>query len=317
MKKILFAILVATSISKVQAQSYDFTHFNDPYVEFSDGTEMEIDSICYWGDFPPIVEIGFQMPFFEYSFNSIGVDPAMMFSQNISTTVGENIRAQLLPYAAIYSCYDLTTGSVRYKTNGSSGSRIFKIQFKDLLVYNDSLGLDRCNFQVWMYETSGRIEFRTGPFQISQDDGYFTDENGTHHGFLTYDQQNDELLNSIFLQGIANAPVAYYDATVDFVPTVEGHPTNGKVYRFDRETNSISELSNSNKFSAYPNPANDWIEIKGDFDSKTTFELFNSLGQKVAYFESPKINIETIPSGVYFLNVNQNDYTETVKIIKK
>jgi len=316
MKKLICSFLIVASSSGVMAQDYLFTHFSDSYVEFNDGTLMNMSDVCNFEDIPTSIDIGFQMPFYNYYLNSLGVHIVFLLSENISSIPGEEVLAQFFPYGAAFDC-NSSFGSIRYKTTGATGNQIFKIQFSDLRISNDSIGNDRCNYQVWMYEGSGRIEYRTGPFQISQDDGYFTDENGTSTGFALYDQANDEIVNSIFLQNSPLNPDAYYSADHNvFIPTLVGHPTDGKVYRFDRPTNSINQLNKKNKFFVYPNPTKDWIQIKGDFEGNVSVELCNSLGQIVASFNQTDINLKGLSSGVYFIKVSDSSSSEIIKVIK-
>lgn len=60
----------------------------------------------------------------------------------------------------------------------------------------------------------------------------------------------------------------------------------------------------------FPNPFSDKIEI----------QLFNSIGQ-ILYSEKLNgsrtfINTEQLPSGAYFIRINSDQTTETVKLIK-
>jgi hypothetical protein len=317
MKKLIYSLLIIASSKMASAQDYIFTHFTEPYVEYNDGTLMNMSEVCNYEDVPTSLSIGFQLPFYNYFLNSLGVHIVFLLSENISEIAGQQILAQFFPYGANFEC-NSSFGSIRYKTTGVIGSQIFKIQFSDIRIINDSIGNDRCNYQVWMYEESGRIEYRTGPFQISQADGYFTSENGTTTGFVLYDEGNSVIVNSIFLKNSPLNPDAYYDADYDFfVPTLVGHPTNGKVYRFDRPINTLDQLSKESKFSVYPNPANERIQVKGTFYGNLNIELCNSLGQILAHFNQADINLKDFSSGIYYIKVNDSSSTEIIKLVKE
>jgi hypothetical protein len=94
-------------------------------------------------------------------------------------------------------------------------------------------------------------------------------------------------------------------------------------YELDPETNphrvafleptSLSELSETTKLKVYPNPANNEIIIQyaGNFGSPLS--IYNAIGVKV-YEDNLKVNstqhhvnIESLPSGVYYCEVNSND----------
>lgn len=81
-------------------------------------------------------------------------------------------------------------------------------------------------------------------------------------------------------------------------------------------TAGISSISAIN-FNLYPNPANSYfqIELPGTFD----YQLVNMEGkiiqQNKGNYEFAKINIEGIPSGIYFVEVAQDQYKSFQKII--
>ena len=63
------------------------------------------------------------------------------------------------------------------------------------------------------------------------------------------------------------------------------------------------ENSNSNALSLYPNPANDFIILTPL--PKYSLRLFSQQGQKLASFNlSKRINISSFPSGIYFLQID-------------
>lgn len=53
-------------------------------------------------------------------------------------------------------------GKVYYETTGTAGNRIFKVEYRNVGRYNDDIGNDTFNFQVWLYETNNAIEYRAG-----------------------------------------------------------------------------------------------------------------------------------------------------------
>ena len=317
MKFILINLLILASTNFCKAQYYSFSHFTEPYLTFTDGTLMDFDSICYYQNLPPLVSIGFQMPYFQRFLSSIHVDQSFLLSDNLSTVPGQEILGQLFPFGANYNPNPTTNSAARFKTVGQAGLRIFKLQFEELTIQNDSIGNDRCNYQVWMYEENGRIEFRTGAYQITQDDGYFTFENGVLSGILLYDQSNDVVLpGSIFLSGAADAPTPFYNSTVNFIPTVIGHPTEGRVYRFDNTSLGIKMISANNSFQIYPNPTTSKIEIKGNFIAPTTFFLYDSKSQLLGKYAQQIISVENLQSGIYFVVAKNSDGLITEKFIK-
>ena len=73
-------------------------------------------------------------------------------------------------------------------------------------------------------------------------------------------------------------------------------------------------------FSISPNPASDYIELK-DFKTKyTDIRIIDAFGQIAKYFEVKgvnKMNISSLASGVYFLNLyNEGKLVGFSKFIK-
>ena len=81
--------------------------------------------------------------------------------------------------------------------------------------------------------------------------------------------------------------------------------------------NETVEVSNS--YNIYPNPANDFIniEISDNHNDNFNISIYNSLGIKVLETSNENtINIEDLPSGMYFINVTTENFSQTKKVIK-
>jgi serine protease AprX len=75
------------------------------------------------------------------------------------------------------------------------------------------------------------------------------------------------------------------------------------------------------KFTIAPNPANNEIEIAfpNEFNN-ANITFFNALGQNVLQSEisinNNKIDVTNLSSGIYFYKINENEYSQTGKLIK-
>ena len=79
----------------------------------------------------------------------------------------------------------------------------------------------------------------------------------------------------------------------------------------------IEEVENEN-IKIYPNPANDFIniEINDNHNGNFNISIYNSLGIKIMETSNENtINIEDLPSGMYFINVTTENLNKTKKII--
>ena len=82
---------------------------------------------------------------------------------------------------------------------------------------------------------------------------------------------------------------------------------------------SIQESAINNKISIHPNPANTFINIDIDENYNGDFHvtIYNSLGVKVLETSNQNnINIESLSSGVYFINVMTEHFSQTIKFSK-
>ncbi|MCQ9635493.1 T9SS type A sorting domain-containing protein [Chryseobacterium sp. WG23] len=70
------------------------------------------------------------------------------------------------------------------------------------------------------------------------------------------------------------------------------------------------------KFSIHPNPANDFIQIES-IEKYKEINIYSSLGQKVITSQATKIDIHSLNSGVYFVEIKTADTSTIHKIIKK
>lgn len=82
--------------------------------------------------------------------------------------------------------------------------------------------------------------------------------------------------------------------------------------------NATLGVSTVNKkvFSIYPNPANDFIMIDTPEKLKEV-NIYSASGQKVMTSQAAKINIQSLNSGVYFVEVKTVNDSTVYKVVKK
>ena len=84
-------------------------------------------------------------------------------------------------------------------------------------------------------------------------------------------------------------------------------------------TDGIEENKATSFVTLYPNPATGLVTLKGQ-DLKSA-EVFNTLGQCVATIkgegEQLKVNISSLPAGVYFVNITDGEGRKCVKKVVK
>ena len=96
---------------------------------------------------------------------------------------------------------------------------------------------------------------------------------------------------------------------------------NGLLYKWDLTqpfTNVLGEEQNGNDFALtiYPNPANEFIKLEGDYLKHATYELFSLSGQLVrtGKIELNQINVSAIEKGQYILQITTENFTYREKV---
>ncbi len=81
---------------------------------------------------------------------------------------------------------------------------------------------------------------------------------------------------------------------------------------------SVNPL-NKNNFTVYPNPANDVLNIAGE-KAVNEVLVYNLQGQKVLELKGNAIsemNVTELASGQYMVKLNSDEFTQTIKFVKK
>jgi len=104
--------------------------------------------------------------------------------------------------------------------------------------------------------------------------------------------------------GVALAPGNY---TITITAT-SGSSSVVRTFTLTITANLGIEDATKNNFVLYPNPANNVVNIKGEFDSNETITIYNMLGQvvlkKAVILNEEAIDITTLATGVYTMSFN-------------
>lgn len=209
---------------------------------------------------------------------------------------------------------------VGYKVEGTTGNRIFKMQFKNVGSaverYFYFTNTHYLNLQIWLYEGSNVIEYRIGDHNLSTYD-YPNEEPVTNFGFggepssgafvcMLYDDAQNPLL------GEYTDPSQITLTNYGFV----GYPTNGTVLRFTPAANASVQKNLFDMVKVYPNPTTDFLFFDHLTETKQ-YIIYNVNGKIVKKGmineEHNKINVYEFPAAVYLLQIDQS----TLKFVKK
>ncbi len=224
----LWVILFCFS-ARAQQFDYILTTSTDTYTNLVNATSVNNGQI--WDEpqyfiFPgfPFEMLGHDILFFQFG----GSGAAM-----VSPTADPQINTILFPFEM--DLIDRGTGGsasqspISMVTTGSAGNRITKIEFKNAGSYNEMADAGTLNmyinFQYWLYEGSNTIQFRFGPSMISDPDLFYGGDNGGVLGMTDFDDNNNDLYNAHFFQGLPTNP--------QLAPEIHqllGTPAAGTVY---------------------------------------------------------------------------------------
>ncbi len=82
----------------------------------------------------------------------------------------------------------------------------------------------------------------------------------------------------------------------------------------------VPEVSNAHKVELYPNPANDELVIRMDKEAYSSFVITDEVGQVLIqqnlFAQQTKVNIKTLPAGLYYITLKGNNGTVVKKFVK-
>lgn len=333
MKNSILGIFCALlSIYNVQSQPFTFTVLNGSYTQLVGSTSL--NNGLTWDDPNFTIPIGFH---FSYLGNSI--DTILLsfgYGGTLLTTVNSNAVASLLsPYGSdlMDRGYNFTSGpgqlgslsNISYSTIGSSGNRIFKLQWENAGFYSDiqqngSNAQDYVNFQLWLYENNDDIEIHFGPQSVSNPllsfDGMPGPDillipNMNLNNFLfgaNYYCLGGQPSNPSFLSHAPNAPLRYMNGSIP----------NGTIYRFSPLQTAIDDPYKDEIWTVYPTPADEFIYLKSSEVTIPGNELIirDVSGRVVLSKEliNHRVSVENLKSGFYILELKGSKYSLMKKI---
>ncbi len=298
--------------------NYILTVDNAPYQNLVGDSVLTPD---FWDD--PIYEVplGFSFNFFFVPLDTIRLENFLTFSTN-DAVVGYVIPQDV----DIIAREDGTPSTISYVVEGAPGSRIFKAQWRNVsfyCLYDDGSGerspastdSASTNFQVWLYESNGRIEVRQGPYQISSQSEAFCDYGGPIVGIAAsdFESENPDEVFYAFLGGNpANPELITEQNGPDFFEdppgVLDSLPPVGTVYSFIPQFTSLHSRINAAALRMYPNPATDVVRFERPHVAGAyTAHLQDMTGRTVATTSGQgpegKLSVAALPPGVYVLRV--------------
>ncbi|MFM8492255.1 MAG: T9SS type A sorting domain-containing protein [Bacteroidota bacterium] len=322
----------ATLSSAPENTYYTFSLQSSPYTALSNPTPL---TTATWDDPSLTVTLPFPFQVFGRSASQLVFDGlgGELFAVDAMT---QDTLPLIGPYAMDLIDRGYNTGTmlspISYKTEGSAGSRIFKLEWKEAGSYDEADSLMTTNaemhisLQMWLYEGSNRIEFRFGANNISNPALFYGGEDGAIVGLGAFNQAGDLVLSEL-LSGAATAPQLQSGGLPQ---PLTGTPAPNSVYRFNPPGSStgLFELGLSQQLIAYPNPTQDgiWIRNIGTRNIAPSHGsrafILDLQGRSIVDFDvqtstasAQWVDLSALPSGLYLLRVE--GMNGSMRIVRK
>jgi len=212
----------------------------------------------------------------------------------------------------------ISLSPISYKVDGSAGSRILKVEWKDAgsyAEYADSGGVLNMyiSFQAWIYEGSNIIEYRYGTNTINNPSLFYDGDDGAFIGTAIVD-------GAAAVANLLNGPVANPSLSM-LLESITGTPASGTLYRLTPlgGTSSVSENNLAHKMKAWPNPVTDVLNLELKNEQQARIALYNLQGQKVKQqllTESrSSLDLSDLPAGAYLIRMEGQ--AGSMRIIKR
>lgn len=327
---LLFCLILAQSI---HAQTFPYVFSVDHGVYTPLTNAVSANNGAVWDDPSIQAPLGFDFHFFGQTastlywyggtaFNLFGVaaDPTPLIISYGSDLIDRGYDA------------GISLSPISYKTEGTPGNRVFKMEWANAGFFDDDSGNAYTNTQMWIFEGSNNVELHFGPTDVNNSAAFF-DFTGPLFGFMdSYSFMNDDYDNLWYLVGPVNNPVVKHISGVaaldTLYQTVNGAPGDGLIYRFASNMVALKDPQQFNsQVRVFPTVASSvlTIEITDELaanEGDMRYEVINQLGQKVMSAPisgtSTRVDVSNLSGGLYYLNLlSSNLIVATKKVIRQ
>ena len=194
-----------TNNNRLLLNDYSFSLINGTYADLDSATSVNNNQL--WDDPSYIVPIGFNFQFYDKMITDVyfGIGLGGLLTDTFDLNFGANyvmpaFETDLIDRGDIIG---ISKSPISYKVDGTVGTRIFKLEFKNAGFYDeeDSLSTlnDSVSFQFWLYEGTNDIEFHYGPSALTYPLINYFGETGALIGLTDFNITNAYLLSGPLL----------------------------------------------------------------------------------------------------------------------
>lgn len=327
MKKILLAVTAVAACLQLAAQ-YTFTESSGAYVPVSASADTVTDPMILptWDDDWVRVGLPFQVNMYGVWYDSLAVETngeVALFNDWTGVAdpwydVNDTVPC-IMGFGEFFSAN--ATGDLRSKGQnispilmevvGAPGSQILIIEWRNAGFYEDTSAMltNVVNFQIWIHEISGNIEFHYGTSYV--DLISYGGSSGPTIGIATADlTQPWDLFSGIYITGTTTSEIA--GAAFN---QMTGEPTDSTIYFFTNlATVGINHIEKS-MFTLYPNPASDYCTLRFE-NAGNSVMVTDATGRIVMANTSVNSTTYTLDlsgyeGGLYFVTVTGTNGSST------
>jgi len=321
MKKItLLAGLLLATVTVSAQNYYNFTKSTATYANLTNATSMNIGQVWQEPEYGPFVssfpvkifnvnyvDFGFAEYQFIFADDTVADEPFVLF-----------FPISVLPVDRNFSGTGTSQSTISYKTEGTSGSRILKLELKNAGLQKEletsTSSTLFCNYQIWFYEIDKSIEFHIGPNNITNKNQL--NDTGVSASGFNYESDTDYRVS--YVDGTVANPTYVETTNVNDEPTDLNAiiPAN-TVYRFAVNPLAVKDQEKI-EFSMFPNPANDVLNLTFPEAVNKPYSVYDLMGREVLKgalnnTTEAQLNVSTLQKGSYILRIAGS----TQKFIKK
>ena len=319
---IVAAVLSAFCFLSTQAQfPYEASVFTESYVELQNPTLLDIE--LGWDDPELIFPLPFIFPIgdvsaFELSLGNYG---EMIYAMDEigSINILWPLSVDVIDVSNDPNAASGDVSTIGHQTEGNAPNRIFKIEWNNCGLYEEIDGNGtsniRLNWQVWLREGSGIIEYRFGPTTFAVEDIFLLEGEPFTSGMI-FNWDYDGYTGNIYAaSGDAAAPS--WSLETDFEswyyggPFLDNVPQEGQGYRFNGGSTSISDpVSLEASFQLYPNPTSGTFWVSNLSSHFQNYTCVSASGQVVEQWTlAPRailmLDEANLAAGIYVVHDEQ------------
>lgn len=280
-----------------QSQQYHFSQSQTTYQPLQNASTVSTNfsNAQFWA-----ANYGFHINYFGRAYNFNGQDGLLISSDGYVASAEYTDSTDVSMNGLLADIKSRSSHSGIFgKIDGSSGNRIVKLEWRNV-GFTNGPSTDSANFQIWLYESDGKIEFRYGPSSVSN--ASYGGLSGPSVGFYVFSLKASQIgqkLESYFLTGDpANPSISNFMGASS--PRMNATPENGTVYTL--KTSALSETEEAlhkQLFSLYPNPAVNTLNFSTEVKAASIYDARGV--ETVSGIHGKSVPVDDLAPGIYWI----------------